>query len=193
MRTATVLGAGTMGAQIAAHLANAGVPVLLLDVTRDAAVDGLKRARALKPDPFFTPEAPTRIRTGSLDEDLAAGCRADWVIEAVVERLDVKQPLFARVEAHRGAATDRQHEHVGHPGRGAGRGPRRGVPAALSRHALLQSAALSEARSRSFRFLTPPAPSPIASRRLPTCGSARASSWRRTRRTSSRTIWACTA
>jgi 3-hydroxyacyl-CoA dehydrogenase len=105
MRTATVLGAGTMGAQIAAHLANAGVPVLLLDVTRDAANEGLKKARALKPDPFFTPDAPARIRTGSLDEDLAAGCQADWVIEAVVERLDIKQPLFARVESHRGPAT----------------------------------------------------------------------------------------
>ena len=51
-----VLGAGTMGAQIAAHFANAGVPALLLDLTADVARDGLKRARALKPDPFFTPD-----------------------------------------------------------------------------------------------------------------------------------------
>ena len=51
----TVLGAGTMGAQIAAHFANAGVPALLLDVTADAAREGLDKARALKPDPFFTP------------------------------------------------------------------------------------------------------------------------------------------
>ena len=49
-----MLGAGTMGAQIAAHLANAGVPSLLLDVSLDAARQGLKRAQALKPDPFFT-------------------------------------------------------------------------------------------------------------------------------------------
>ena len=53
-----MLGAGTMGAQIAAHLANAGVPVLLLDVTRDAARQGLRARDALKPDPFFTPDAP---------------------------------------------------------------------------------------------------------------------------------------
>jgi 3-hydroxyacyl-CoA dehydrogenase len=105
MRSATVLGAGTMGAQIAAHLANAGLPVRLLDVTRQAAAEGLERARALKPDPFFTRDAIARIRTGSLDDDLADGCKADWVIEAVVERLDVKQPLFARVEAYRTAAT----------------------------------------------------------------------------------------
>ena len=62
-RSAAVLGAGTMGAQIAAHLANAGVPVLLLDITADAARDGLKRARALKPDPFFTAEAISLIET----------------------------------------------------------------------------------------------------------------------------------
>src|SRR5256885_8617420 len=94
IRSASVLGAGTMGAQIAAHLANAGLPVLLLDVTRDAAADGLKRARALKPDPFFTPDAVTLIRTGSFDEDLAAIRDADWILEAVVERLDVKQALL---------------------------------------------------------------------------------------------------
>ena len=57
MRMVAVLGAGTMGAQIAAHFANAGVPALLLDLTADVARDGLKRARALKPDPLFTAES----------------------------------------------------------------------------------------------------------------------------------------
>ena len=56
IREVAVLGAGTMGAQIAAHFANAGVPALLLDVTPEAAREGLDRAKALKPDPFFTPE-----------------------------------------------------------------------------------------------------------------------------------------
>jgi 3-hydroxyacyl-CoA dehydrogenase len=55
IRSVAVLGAGVMGAQIAAHFANAGVPSLLLDLTPEAAAEGLKRARALKPDPFFTP------------------------------------------------------------------------------------------------------------------------------------------
>jgi 3-hydroxyacyl-CoA dehydrogenase len=88
-----------MGAQIAAHFANAGVPVLLLDVTREAARDGLQRAKSLKPDPFFTPATPLLIRTGGFDEDLAEIAACDWILEAVVERLDIKQSLFARVES----------------------------------------------------------------------------------------------
>jgi 3-hydroxyacyl-CoA dehydrogenase len=101
IRSVAVLGAGTMGAQIAAHVANAGVPVVLLDVTREAARDGLARARKLSPDPFFTPDAATLVRTGGFDEDLKDIAACDWIIEAVVERLDVKQDLFARVERHR--------------------------------------------------------------------------------------------
>ena len=103
IRSAAVLGAGTMGAQIAAHLANAGVPVLLLDLDPNTAAAGLQRARKLRPDPFFTPDAAQLITTGGFDSDLPrlAGC--DWIIEAVVERLDVKQALLARVEPHRGA------------------------------------------------------------------------------------------
>ena len=83
LRSAAVLGAGTMGAQIAAHLANAGVPVLLLDVTAAAAREGLTRAKALKPDPFFTKEAIGLITTGSFDEDLGRIASTDWVIEAM--------------------------------------------------------------------------------------------------------------
>ena len=102
IRSAAVLGAGTMGAQIAAHLANAGVPVLLLDLDPNTAAAGLKRARKLRPDPFFTPDAAQLISAGGFDTDLPrlAGC--DWIIEAVVERLDVKQELLARIETHRG-------------------------------------------------------------------------------------------
>jgi 3-hydroxyacyl-CoA dehydrogenase len=95
-----VLGAGVMGAQIAAHVANAGVPALLLDVSAAAAVEGLKRARGLKPDPFFSPDASARISTGSFD-DLTALASADWIIEAIVEQLDAKQALLARVDSAR--------------------------------------------------------------------------------------------
>ena len=100
IRSVAILGAGTMGAQIALHFANAGVPSVLLDMTRDAARLGLERARKLKPDPQFTPDAWRLVRTGSFDDDLGTLAAADWVIEAVVEQLDVKRALLARVAAH---------------------------------------------------------------------------------------------
>ena len=89
-----------MGAQIAAHLANAGIPSLLLDVSRDAAREGLERAKAIRPDPFFAPSTHTLVRTGGFDDDLPGIAACDWIVEAIVERLDVKQSLFARVETH---------------------------------------------------------------------------------------------
>src|SRR3954454_1404249 len=98
MRSVAVLGAGTMGAQIAAHVANAGVPVVLLDLTADIARDGLKRARSLKPDPFFTPDTASRITAGGFDTDLAALASVDWIMEAVVEQLDTKRALLERVD-----------------------------------------------------------------------------------------------
>jgi 3-hydroxyacyl-CoA dehydrogenase len=90
-----------MGAQIAAHFANAGVPALLLDITPDAAAAGLKRARTLKPDPFFTAEAASLIATAGFDEGLPRIGTADWIVEAVVEQLDAKRALLARVDAAR--------------------------------------------------------------------------------------------
>ncbi len=101
INSVAVLGAGVMGAQIAAHFANAGVPSLLLDVTAEAAEQGLKRARGLKPDPFFTPDAHKLISTASFDAGLPRLKDADWILEAVVEKLDVKRELLARVDAAR--------------------------------------------------------------------------------------------
>jgi 3-hydroxyacyl-CoA dehydrogenase len=101
IRSLAVLGAGTMGAQIAAHMANAGFPVLLLDVSRQAAREGLDRARTLKPDPFFTAESLARIRAGSFDEDLSDIGQVDWIVEAVVERADIKTLLLERVDTAR--------------------------------------------------------------------------------------------
>jgi 3-hydroxyacyl-CoA dehydrogenase len=101
IRSAAVLGAGTMGAQIAAHLANAGVPTLLLDLTLDAARDGLKRAAALKPDPFFTRDAMSLIALGGFDSDLARAADTDWVIEAIIEQPEAKRSLLERVDGLR--------------------------------------------------------------------------------------------
>ncbi len=105
IRSIAVLGAGTMGSQIAAHFANAGVPALLLDVTADAALQGVKRARALKPDPFFTPDTWKLITTAGFDEGFACLKEADWIIEAVVEQLDIKRGLLERVDSSRRPGT----------------------------------------------------------------------------------------
>jgi 3-hydroxyacyl-CoA dehydrogenase len=101
INSVAVLGAGVMGAQIAAHLANAGVPSLLLDMTSEAAEQGLKRARTLKPDPFFTPDTHRLISTASFDTGLSRLKDADWILEAIVEKLDVKRELMARIDAAR--------------------------------------------------------------------------------------------
>src|SRR4029078_10359193 len=94
-----VLGAGTMGAQIAAHVANAGLPVLLLDLDDRTAREGLKRAKALKPDPCLDAEVASPIVTASFDTLLDRRGESDWIIEAVVERLDIKRALLERVDA----------------------------------------------------------------------------------------------
>ena len=101
IRSVAVLGAGTMGAQIAAHFANAGVPALLLDVTADAARQGLERARALKPDPFFTAGTWKLIATGSVETDLRRIADADWILEAVVEQIEIKRPLLEAIDVAR--------------------------------------------------------------------------------------------
>ena len=102
IHSAAVLGAGTMGAQIAAHLANAGLKVLLLDLDEATATKGLETAQRLKPDPFFTPDARPLITVGGFETDLSQLGECDWIIEAVIERLDIKQDLIAKVEAVKG-------------------------------------------------------------------------------------------
>ncbi|OMJ34053.1 3-hydroxyacyl-CoA dehydrogenase [Sphingomonas sp. Sph1(2015)] len=100
-----VIGAGVMGAGIAAQVANAGVPVLLLDIVpkdggdRDAVAKGAV-ARMLKtePAPFMSPAAAKLVETGNIEDHLARVAECDWIVEAVVERLDIKQALYAKLE-----------------------------------------------------------------------------------------------
>jgi 3-hydroxyacyl-CoA dehydrogenase len=116
----TVLGAGVMGAAIAAHLANAGLRVRLLDIVpKDApapspadrrarnrvAEAGLEAARKAKPAAFFSPRFEVLITTGNLEDDLAeAAAKSDVIIEAIVENLAIKQNLYARLDALGGNA-----------------------------------------------------------------------------------------
>ncbi len=111
---AVVLGAGTMGARIAAHFANAGLPCVLLDivppgVAADAPAEarnkivraGLDGARKSKPAAFFTAGLADRIAVGNFDDDLARCAEADWIIEVVAENLEIKRNLLVRVAQFR--------------------------------------------------------------------------------------------
>ncbi|HKP48042.1 MAG TPA: 3-hydroxyacyl-CoA dehydrogenase NAD-binding domain-containing protein, partial [Pyrinomonadaceae bacterium] len=119
---AAVLGAGTMGAQIAAHLANANIPALLLDIvpreltaeetTKGLTLEskevrnriaraGLESAKKSKPAAFFTPDTASLVSVGNLEDDLDKLKDCDLIIEAVVENLEIKRNLYEKVEQHR--------------------------------------------------------------------------------------------
>jgi 3-hydroxyacyl-CoA dehydrogenase len=106
IRRAAVLGAGTMGARIAAHIANAGLPVLLLDMVpangdrNSLASQALGNLRTTKPAAFASPSAAQNITIGNFDDDLAKLKDCDWIIEAVAENLEIKRSLLSKVAAH---------------------------------------------------------------------------------------------
>ena len=93
-----VLGAGTMGSRIAAHFANAGIPAILLDLTADAARQGVRNAATQRPGGFFLDSAAALVTPGSLDHDLARVDECDWIIEAVTENLEIKRGIWKKIE-----------------------------------------------------------------------------------------------
>jgi 3-hydroxyacyl-CoA dehydrogenase len=111
IRKVAVLGAGTMGSRIAAHITNAGLPVVLLDIAPPgaaadapkaernkfvlAALDGLKKS---KPAAFYSADSARLITIGNFDDDLALIADCDWVIEVVAENLEIKHALLQKVE-----------------------------------------------------------------------------------------------
>ncbi|MBK9313617.1 MAG: enoyl-CoA hydratase/isomerase family protein [Acidobacteria bacterium] len=121
IKKAAVLGAGVMGAQIAAHIANAGIPCLLLDIAprelkpeekdkglalesravrNRIAQAGFDAAVKAKPAAFFSPETAAMVTVGNFEDDLAALKDCDWVIEAIIENLEIKRSLFESLEQH---------------------------------------------------------------------------------------------
>lgn len=109
-----ILGAGTMGARIAAHFANAGVPSYLLDIVppdADAparnkiAAAGLDAAKKSKPAAFMEPSLAKLVTIGNFEDDLKKLAEVDWIIEAVVENLEIKRALLRKVEAVRQPGT----------------------------------------------------------------------------------------
>ncbi len=109
VRKAMVIGAGTMGAGIAAHLANCGIEVILLDRAADGGdADALARAgieRQLAVGGFMVPEFAARVTPGNVEADLGASAGVDWVIEAVFEDPGVKHALYRRLEEVRRPGT----------------------------------------------------------------------------------------
>ena len=105
IQKAAVIGAGVMGAAIAAQLTNAGIPVVLLDIVLPDKPDrnflakaGIERALKASPAAFMAPENARLITLGNLEDDLAKLRDADWIIEAIIEKLDAKRDLWAKVE-----------------------------------------------------------------------------------------------
>ena len=126
IRKVAVLGSGVMGSRIACHFANVGCEVLLLDIppkeldaietkkgltldsksVRNRIVNqSLQFALKSNPSPIYRKSFATRIETGNFDDDLQKIKDCDWVIEVIVERLDIKQQLFEKVERHRTAGS----------------------------------------------------------------------------------------
>ncbi len=101
IRKVGVIGAGVMGAGIAAQVANAGVPVVLLDIVVGGAAKAVERMLRADPAPFMG-KAPARlVTTGDLGTDLALLADCDWICEAIIERPDAKRALYAQLEAVR--------------------------------------------------------------------------------------------
>ncbi len=174
IRKAAVLGAGVMGAAIAAHLANVGIPSLLLDIVPpDVGKDrdriarmGLERALKARPAAFYSKRGAKLITVGNIEDDLEELADVDWIVEAVVERLDIKHNLYTKIEQvlthSRGEApVYGRGTPGGYPGdsRGEapvyGRGTPRGYPGAgtiiSSNTSGLPAHLLTEGRSEDFR------------------------------------------
>ncbi|WP_202080350.1 3-hydroxyacyl-CoA dehydrogenase/enoyl-CoA hydratase family protein [Caldalkalibacillus salinus] len=120
IKKAAVIGSGVMGAAIAAHLANAGIPSLLLDIVPQTltpneekkgetlqsphvrnrlATQAIAKLRKTKPAPLFEPSLVSHITPGNIEDHLSSLQDVDWIIEVVVERLDIKQTLLAKIES----------------------------------------------------------------------------------------------
>ncbi len=189
-----------MGARIAAHFANAGIPALLLDIVipgqpnrNAAALKGIDNALKMRPAGFFTDDKAALIKPGNFEDHLGGVAECDWIIEAVTENLEIKRDLWRKVDAVRCPTAILSTNTSGIPlahivGRFFAR-----VPPAVPRHPLLQSAALSAPDGADPGRRYRPAHSRLRWKNSPTGASAKASSAPRTRPTSSPTASAASS
>ena len=151
VRRVAVLGAGTMGARIAAHIANAGLPVLLLDIVpasgerNSIAAGALEALKKAKPAAFADASFASHIRIGNFEDDLAKLKDCDWVIEAVAENMEIKRSLLSKVAGHLRGGCDPDDEYQRAAGGEGCGGVAGGFAAALVWDAFFQSAAVHAA------------------------------------------------
>src|SRR3954462_166781 len=118
IKKVAVLGSGVMGSRIACHFAGIGIPVLLLDIVpaeakesdnkalRNKIVnDSLQAAIKSNPSPVYTKDVVKKISTGNFDDNLKEVASCDWILEVVVERLDIKRSLYEKIEQYRKPGT----------------------------------------------------------------------------------------
>ena len=105
IKRVVVIGSGTMGGGIAAHVANAGLPVYLLDITQPIVSASLDRLKKSKPPSFFTPQTADLVSIGNLTDNFSWVAEGDWIVEAIVENLQAKRELVARIEQVRKRAS----------------------------------------------------------------------------------------
>ena len=108
IKSVAVIGAGVMGAAIAAHVANAGIKVKLLDIVKPGSEDrnaiakaAIERFKKTQPNPLMSSAAARLITPGNTEDDFDSLAECDWIVEAVIERLDIKQALYARLASVR--------------------------------------------------------------------------------------------
>ena len=95
-----VLGAGVMGAQLAGHLANTGIPSLLFDISQELSEQGIAKLSSLKPAPLYKPKNTEMITPCNYDDHMEEIKEVDWVLEAVAERLDIKHIVYQNLIPH---------------------------------------------------------------------------------------------
>jgi len=105
IRKVVVLGSGVMGSQIAAHCVNAGLEVVLLDLKSDdesrpnkTAEESLQKAAKMKPAPFGKTDFAKRVQVGNFEDDFDELKDADWICEVIIEKMDIKKDMMARID-----------------------------------------------------------------------------------------------
>ena len=144
-----VIGAGVMGSGIAAQIANAGVPVTLLDIVPPKANNrnviaetAIEKMLKTDPAPFMSPRAARLVTPGNIEDDLTKLAECDWIVEAVLEKIEIKHATYDKIARRAQAGLDRVVQHLDDSAAGSDRGPARRFHARFPHHPFLQPAAL---------------------------------------------------